>query len=277
MNHKYANLSPRDMVKAKFESARSNLLLMIILTAVNIVILLTGSDSMLLFSATMPYLLVVVGTVSQIRIMLIISVCFAAAILLIYLLCWGMSKRHHGWMIAALVFFAVDTVAMALMYVSAEEFSGVLDVLMHAWILYYLISGIKNGKKLKNMPEQEQEPIKSKDYVTYDELEAEGEIETDNVVVRNSEPICRADEDVKHRVFVEADAFGRHVVFRRVKRMNQLVINGWVYAQVEMLIEPAHALQAVIDGHLITAGYDGNVHSFIELDGKLIAKKMRII
>lgn len=269
------NSTPRDLAKTKFDSARANLLLMIILTAINVVMVFMESDTMLLFSATIPYILVLLGMVTQIDIMIVISICFAAAILLIYLLCWGMSKRHHGWMIAALVLFAIDTAAMAFMYFSSRDFSGFMDVFMHAWILYYLATGIKYGKQLHNISEEDT-PIETKDYITYEELETEGELETDNIAIRNSQPISRAEEDVKHRILLEADAFGYHICYRRVKRMNQLIINGWIYAQVEMLIEPPHVLQAVVDGHLIEAGLDEFPHSFIKVDGEIIAKKFRL-
>ncbi|MBR6651381.1 MAG: hypothetical protein IKL36_08250 [Clostridia bacterium] len=272
-----ANNSQHGIMKTKYQSARANLLLMIILTAVNIVFLFTNAEYMLLFSATVPYFAVVVGMATQIDVMIAVSVCFAVAILLIYFLCWFMSKRHFGWMIGALVMFAIDTVSMVLMYLAAGEFSGVLDVVIHVWVLYYLIIGVKSGKQLKDAPEEEKEPIEVKDYITYDELEAEGEVETDNVTIRNSQPICRAEEDVKHRVLLEADSLGYHICYRRVKRMNQLIINGWVYAQVEMLVEPPHTLQTVIDGHLVEAGMDETPRSFIKVDGELIAKKFRLI
>ncbi|MBR4072110.1 MAG: APC family permease [Clostridia bacterium] len=271
------NNAQLSVTKTKYQGARANLLLMIILTAVNIVLLFTNAEYMLLFSATVPYFAVVVGMATQIDVMIAVSVCFAVAILLIYFLCWFMSKKHHGWMTGALVMFIIDTFAMILMYVSMGDFYGVLDVVIHVWVLYYLIIGVKSGKQLKDAPEEEQEPIEVKDYITYDELEAEGEVETNNVTIRNSQPICRAEEDVKHRVLLEADALGYHICYRRVKRMNQLVINGWVYAQVEMLVEPPHTLQAVIDGHLVEAGMDETPRSFIKVDGELITKKFRLI
>lgn len=266
MTNKASN-AQLNVAKTKYQSARANLLLMIILTAVNIVLLFTSAGNyMLLFSATVPYFAVIIGMATQIDIMIAVSVCFAVATLLIYLLCWGMSKKHHGWMIGALVMFIIDTVAMILMYVSMGDFSGVLDIAIHAWVLYYLIIGVANGKKAKEEPADA--PVEVSDYVAYDEAEEE---------VKESTPICRADEEVKHRVFLEADAVGRHICYRRVKRTNQLVVNGWVYAEVEMLIEIPHTLEAVIDGHIIEVGTDANSRTFIAVDGKRIAQKLRLV
>ncbi len=257
-----------NVAKTKYQSARANLLLMIILTAVNIALLFINAEYMLLFSATVPYFAVIIGMATQIDIMIAVSVCFAVAILLIYLLCWGMSKKHHGWMIGALVMFIVDTIAMILMYVSMGDFSGVLDIAIHAWVLYYLIIGVANGKKAKEVPADA--PVEVSDYAAYD-------AEAENEEVKESTPICRADEEVKHRVFLEADAVGRHICYRRVKRTNQLVVNGWVYAEVEMLIEIPHTLEAVIDGHLIEVGTDASSRTFISVDGKRIAQKLRLV
>ena len=56
MKAEKASITAREAVQRKFNSARSNLLLMIILTFVNVILYFVGTDSMLLFSATIPYL-----------------------------------------------------------------------------------------------------------------------------------------------------------------------------------------------------------------------------
>ena len=55
----------------------------------------------------------------------------------------------------------------------------------------------------------------------------------------------------------------------------KLVVNGKVYDEIKAVIEPNHSLDAFIDGHRISVGYNGT-HSFIEFDGDLIAKKVRL-
>ncbi len=268
-----------DPNKVKYQSARSNLLLMIILTAVNIVLLFMQSDAMMLFSATIPYFAVIIGMATQIEVILIAATCFAAAIILIYLLCWFMSKRHHGWMITALVMFILDTIAMVLMYLSIGEISGILDIAIHAWVLYYLIVGVKSGKKLKDEPEA---VIETTDYEEYSgedaeaaSLESDYGAETDELT--ESTPLFRAEEDVKHRILLEGEIPGYRIVYRRVKKTNQLVINGWVYAEYEAWAENSHTLEAVVGGQLIEAGLDVNVRSFISVNGKRIADKRRWI
>ena len=75
-------------VQDKYQIARSNLLLMLLLTVVNIFLAIVGADIMLLFSATVPYFLIILGIYLE-------SLAFIAGavlILLIYLGCWYFSK-----------------------------------------------------------------------------------------------------------------------------------------------------------------------------------------
>ena len=59
-------------------------------------------------------------------------------------------------MIAALVFFSVDTLAMFLL--NGINFDSVLDIFFHAYVMYYLIMGVSSHFKLKKMPVSE-EPV----------------------------------------------------------------------------------------------------------------------
>ena len=73
----------------------------------------------------------------------------------VYFVCWLLSKKHYAWMIVALVLFSMDTLAMVALYVLVGDFSGILDVLIHAWVMFYLITGVINGYKLKKQPDEE--------------------------------------------------------------------------------------------------------------------------
>ena len=257
MNAQQPATSQRQLAENKYKIARGNLLLMIVFTLLNIVLLFTGSDVMWLFSATIPYYVVIFGVVSEDAVFLTINVVIAAIGLLAYLLCWIFSKKRYGWMIAALVMFIVDTLAMVGLFLLAGEFSGIMDLVFHAWILYYLFLGVTNGRKLKQLPEEV--------------VDAESA-----VPMENSNHIRWADPEVKHRVFLEAEAAGCRITFRRVKKVNELVINGYAYAEMEMLMEPSHMLSAVVNGHLIQAGYESaGSYSYINVDGVQVAKKMR--
>ena len=90
-------------------------------------------------------------------------------------------------------------------------------------------------------------------------------------------PVLRyADPDKKCRVFLEIQQDGLHICYRRVGRVNELVINGRVYDEYKALLEFSHALTARVGGHFVEAGFDGDQQSYILLDGVQIAEKTRL-
>ena len=138
--------------------------------------LFLGGSSYFLFSATIPYSLSIDGAYytgklpeefytdmpadaqffpdSYLAIMLGIAI----AILAVYFLCFMLSKKFKtGWMITAAVMFVLDTLYMLFIYGVGVD--SVMDILLHVWVLYYLISGVVYGLKLKKLPEDEPAPV----------------------------------------------------------------------------------------------------------------------
>lgn len=159
--------TPREIAQQKYNTARVDLLVMIGLTVLNVVLAFTGSDSMMLFSAIVPYVAAVtaagfayeltsIPTFNPIIVPLIAIVVVSIAA---YFICWIFSKKHFGFMIAALCMFIIDTVAVVLLYMG-DFSSGILDLAIHAIVLFYLINGVVSGIKLRKMPEETaEEPI----------------------------------------------------------------------------------------------------------------------
>ena len=285
------SLTPRQNYERKYKASRANLLLVVIATAINMFLIATGSDTYFLFSAFIPYFLTTIGMVqcgllppeyyeypmedyifydkSLFVALLIISIILTS----LYLLAWFMSRKNRvGWLIFALVFFGLDTLGMLIFNGIAAE--GIIDIVFHAWIIYYLVVGIIAHNKLKNYP-YEDEPVMAYQNAV-PQAEGAQEAEAAPAPVQNSNIIRRADTDVKHRVLLEKRMFNMDICYRRVKRVNELVINGYVYDEFEALAEPAHTLEAYVDGHHVEAIYNGT-HSVINVDGQQVAKKLRII
>ena len=99
----------------------------------------------------------------------------------------------------------------------------------------------------------------------------------DTAVQMNTVVLRMADESEKYRTLIMADYNGNRIEVRRVKRTNELVINGMVYDEYEALAESAHTLSAVVGGQKIEGVFDGISNMFIFVDGQEIAKKIRII
>ena len=151
------NLTPRQIAERNYKNSRFNLMLMMVFTLLNIILLITGSETMMLFSATVPYLFMAVGIFAQESAVLVVCGIIVANCMIAYLLCWLLSKKYRGWMTVALVLFALDTAVMVALLISAGDSSGILDIVIHAWVLYYLIVGVINSRKLRKMPPDELE------------------------------------------------------------------------------------------------------------------------
>lgn len=170
-------LSPRAQLEAKYNSSRLNLLLVVLFTVINVALLLTAQGTYFLFSASIPYYLVMMGMFlcgklpaefydpayeytfmdSSIYVMMTV---IAVLIVLLYVVCFLLSgKQRTGWLIVATVLFAIDTVGMLLIY--GINLQMLMDLLFHAWVMYYLIVGVIAGRKLKKLPTENAEPIEA--------------------------------------------------------------------------------------------------------------------
>ncbi|MBE6740207.1 MAG: hypothetical protein E7565_07810 [Ruminococcaceae bacterium] len=272
----------KQVLETRYKNSRANLLLVVVFSLINIILLITNSNTYFLFSAYIPYGLVDIGMLlcgkypaeyygeefSSMQFMgasaFAVFVAVAFVLVALYFLSWLFSKKHKiGWMIFALVFFVIDTVAMLLILEIKSE--SIIDIVFHVWVIVSLILGINACSKLKKIPTE----INNGNEINQAE---DGVLElTESVALRI------ADSDVKARVLIESEVLGHCVVYRRVKKTNELVIDSYVYDEIEILVECAHSLEARIDGHLIVVGFDGVSHSYLSVDGEIVAKKLRLI
>jgi hypothetical protein len=278
----YPVMTERQKLERRYESSLSSLLLITVFSAVNLVLLLTNSDSYFLFSAYIPYLLgdyamffcgrypeEYYADIPDMEFfgtpVFAVIVAVAVLFVLFYLLCWLFAKKKKAvWLIFALSLFIIDTIIMFIVVGFSPEM--IMDVIFHAWAIVSLALGISAYTKLKKLPEEEEIPFVPENVPVTD------------VMYPEDSPVLRmADPDGKAKTFVEADFGAFHISFQRAKRVNELIVNGRVYAEFEVLFESAHTLEAVVGGHKIEAGYDGKIMTFIKVDGKELAKKARLI
>ena len=153
----------RGDLQAAYDRSRANLLLVLIFTVINL-FSVTFANSYFLFSATLPaifpavttmmaadeeYLASIGMTPETATLLIIIGLVIGLVLSVPYLLCWIFSKKRVGWMVAALVFFSIDCLLLLISF----DLTMILDILMHGVVMYYLITGVINGFKLKDMPE----------------------------------------------------------------------------------------------------------------------------
>ena len=161
--------TPRQLTELKYKRSRYNLLLVTIVSVINL-FSLSLSQTYFLFSAQIPSFFVELfmyteeGGIAPFA-DLIIPIVLGVILTIPYLLCFFFSKKRPGWMVAALVFFVFDCIFLVTMYYLSDV---IIDLLFHAWVLFYLVTGVINGYKLKKMPEDEPLP-------EFGEVVAEGE------------------------------------------------------------------------------------------------------
>lgn len=165
-------LSEKEKLLKRYNGACMNILLVVIFSAVNVGLLIFGSDSYFLFSASIPYYLPMFGMLYTGKYpaefydeswagfeffgegFYTATIVIAAVIIALYLLCFFLSKKKgYGWLIVAIILFALDTAAM--FYLVGFSSESIIDILFHGWVIVSLASGISAGKKLKNISDEE--------------------------------------------------------------------------------------------------------------------------
>ena len=143
--------SPEYLTK-QVAGGRYSLLLILIFTVVNLVLLLVDANRYFLFSASVPYYFTAFGMgmdsafSSGIGTYTITALVISLMILGVYLACWLLSKKHIGWLTAALVLFCVDTAGL-LVFSYIFQTTNLLDILLHAWAIYELAYAIRCAGK----------------------------------------------------------------------------------------------------------------------------------
>ena len=234
----------------RFNNARNIILVVLLCTIASIAMIAVGSDTMFLFSASIPFYFAIEAILYEFIFGYVIAVVSSLALVG----CWFLAKDRILGLVLAIVYFILDS--LFLLWLFDFELSIIAgELLFHAIIISYLVYGIIIFPKQKSL-----------------EDELLGEI-TEKA---NTTPIGYA-EDVKARIFLEDDILGRHVVYRRVKSVNQLVIDGKVYDEYKAVMELPHELKANIDGHIYKAGTDGSSMMFLAIDEERVKIKRRWI
>lgn len=270
----------------KYTAARSNLLLMIIFSAVNLILLATGANLYFMFSATIPYLLTDIalffcgmypdyvyagefeGMVTADKSLFVVMLIISLAILGIYLLCWFKSKDYKvKWLTIALVLFSFDSLVLLL----NSGLSDLVNLLFHVWVIVILAMGIKAHGRLKQI--EKEEGFIEGEFTEVVE-ESAGYV-SDEKKSNDSTPIRVADMAVTHRVLLDHTDGEHKIIYRRVGKTNELVIDGQVYADYTAVMEAPHIMSAVIGEKVYSAGNDGG-RSFIQVNGTIVKKKVRL-
>jgi hypothetical protein len=144
----------RGDLEIKYNRSRLMLLLIVIFTGINL-FMATFLDAYFMFSATVPMMFPVIGANLAVNMEndLYLYVMLGIGVLLVvpYLLAWIFSKKRVGWMIAALAFFSLDSLLLLLSF----DPTMFPDIFFHGVGMYFLITGVIQGLKLKDLPTED--------------------------------------------------------------------------------------------------------------------------
>ena len=161
-------INDREELFRKYHTGRFNLLIVIALTAINILLVVTGTNRYYLFSASIPYYVAYAAAYACGKFpsemyenletemtflgtgYLIAMTALALLLLSFYLLSFFLSKHRPAWLMLALIFFIIDTVALIALF--GVSLDAALDIICHAIVIFELVSGVRAEKKLRTLP-----------------------------------------------------------------------------------------------------------------------------
>lgn len=145
------------------KQGRAALMTLWIASLVNIMLIFTA-EIYFVFSSYAVTTLTLLGWASYGTGIEAFFIFFALIIVAMYFICWLLSKKHYGWMIAALVLFSLDTAFLLFDFVLGLAFGDeevlylIIDVVFHALILINIIKGVILGKAARKdgLPSEEE-------------------------------------------------------------------------------------------------------------------------
>jgi hypothetical protein len=139
-----------------FEKSRNNLLSVIIFTVINLILTYFDAGVNFLFSATLPQFVLEIAKAMnsemENNVLIIVGLIIAFIIIIPYFIFWILAKRVRVLILVALIFFSIDSLLLLYLIFNMEfNFSVLLEIAFHVWILYYLIIGVKAWYKLRSI------------------------------------------------------------------------------------------------------------------------------
>ncbi|MBQ7408312.1 MAG: hypothetical protein IJW13_03465 [Clostridia bacterium] len=145
-----------------YKNARMALLAVVIFSLVN-TLMIFFADIYFLFSSYFTQYVNYLGYEIYLESgeisVIIVTFLIAAITVVPYLLCYIFSKKKVGWLIAGLVLFAIDTLILLgdfIALISMGDLSGIMDVVIHVYLLISIIVGVAGYYKNKDAMQEQQ-------------------------------------------------------------------------------------------------------------------------
>lgn len=189
---------------------------------------------------------------------------FALAAIALLVVCWVLSKKRGGWMIAATVLLGVDMLFEVYWYDIAIGYLA--EYVMPGILLAIMIVGIVSFYRLEVMEWTAEVPVPAA-------VPAAGQGDE----ARPDSPVLHAiDYSLKSKILMIYDIQGYTVCYRKIGTIYELAIDKMVYDTVDAgRHRQPHELSARVDGHDIAVGTSTDSRMYICFDGNVVKKTMR--
>lgn len=175
--------------KNLIRTARYNLLVVLVFTALNLVMLLAGSGRYFLFSSTICYYLPFFGYMFDLYTVgtyTLTGLVLGLVPLAGYLLFWLLSLKNDRWLIPATALFVLDTLALVgIIFLNGSIIGMILPIIVYAWVMVTLVRAVLAGARLrKHFAQPEEvfpEEVFPEEQTEAEETPAEETVEADFV------------------------------------------------------------------------------------------------
>lgn len=140
-------------LKTNILRARFNLMFMLILSAINILSVVSGNEAFMPFSVTISTFAAKLGVKlsgeQNNELFLYLGIAISAMILLSVLLCYFKSKQNVLFFVVALGIVSIDTLVLLVIGIGGFFYTSfVVDLFIHVITIIFLVSALKSHKEL---------------------------------------------------------------------------------------------------------------------------------
>ena len=207
--------------------------------------------------------------------LILFGVCISFVSIFLYYRCWDLSTRARSYMLLAFIFFTADSILVVCLFfangLDNYWWQGIvfraIDVVIRGTVIVFLAKGAVAWAKLREVNPQDIEAATSRMDIGSTPLQ---------YLAGDTVPLRQADKNGRNLISVEH--MGLKITMKRTFMLTELVVNGMVFSEKEGLGEIRYKLSAIVNGIKIDGECDllFSMHTYIYVNGKRIAKKLRL-
>ncbi len=268
----------------RYRRATADLGFVAVLAVINLIISLSGGAMYFFFAAFSPTAAFLygkaigaaVGETLFITVGIFLSFCLCA----LYVYLWYKAKKNYLFLGAAALLYGLDTGLIFAFSLLGYGTLGFIDTAAHVFITYNLCRGFLGGRALSRFTRLDKAQVEE----LFRRLLEVGEGETFSPEEKQEELPSRPESrplrpaKARKRCFFDTVYEGMHILAYRSFGCTELVINGYVFAEMRGIVEVAYRLEAVVMGHCVALTMEPgalNADMVLFFDGKEIGRITR--